>query len=152
VHVVDEPGGEELADHGRTAADADVLAVRGLPGRPERLGGRRVEEVERRATLHLDRRTRVVGEHEDRRVEGRVGTPRALPVRVLVPPGVAELPGAHDLGADPRVEQLQEGVVDAAAAAGLPRAGGEHPLVQPVPGVAEMRVGALALARAETVE
>jgi hypothetical protein len=65
---------------------------------------------------------------------------------------VAPLPGTHDLGADPRVVPLDEGVVDAAAAAGLPPPGGEHPLVQPVPGVTEMCVGALALAGAEAVE
>jgi hypothetical protein len=51
---------------------------------------------------------------------------------------VAELPGTHDLGADPRTVLLGEGVVDAAAAAGLadhlaPEPGGEHPVVQPSP-------------------
>jgi hypothetical protein len=66
VQVVDQPGGEEVADHGGTAADADVLAVRGLAGPLERLGGRRVEEVERRAALHLDRRARVMREDEHR--------------------------------------------------------------------------------------
>ena len=96
------------------AADADVLAAGGLAGRLERLGRRRVDEVERRAALHLDRRARVMGEDEDRRVERRVGTPPALPLRVLVPAGRAELPGTHDLGADPRIVQPQEGVVDAA--------------------------------------
>jgi hypothetical protein len=74
-----------------------------------------------------------------------------------VPPGRAELPGTHDLGADPRGEQPQEGVVDAAATAGLaaplvPVPGGEHPLVQPLAGVAERRVEALALTGGETVE
>ena len=38
VHVVDEPGSDEVADHGRTAADPHVLAARGLAGRLERLG------------------------------------------------------------------------------------------------------------------
>src|SRR5918997_1876388 len=46
VQVVDEPGGKEVADHGGTSADAYVLAVRGVTGRLERLGRRRVEEVE----------------------------------------------------------------------------------------------------------
>src|SRR5437762_878199 len=32
VHVVDETGSKELADHARASADADVLAVRGLAG------------------------------------------------------------------------------------------------------------------------
>src|SRR3954471_19262168 len=157
VHVVDEPGSEEVADLGGTSAEAYVLTVRGLAGRLERLGGRSVDEVERRAALHLDRRARVLGEDEDGCVEGRVGTPRALPVRVLVPAGVAELPGTHDLGADARGEQLREGVVDAAGAARaadhLPAPpGGEHPFVQPFAGVTEMCVGALALTCAEAVE
>src|SRR3954469_11556005 len=64
VHVVDQTGSKELADHGGTSADAYALAVRGLSGLLERLGGRRVEEVERRAALHLDRRARVMGEDE----------------------------------------------------------------------------------------
>src|SRR3954447_16730496 len=92
VHVVDEPGGKELADHGGAAADAYVLTARRLAGRLERLGGRGVDEVEGRAALHLDRRARVMGQDEDRCVERRVGTPRALPLRVLVPSGVAEFP------------------------------------------------------------
>src|SRR5919106_6151777 len=69
VHVVDEPGGKEVAAHGGTSAEAYVLAVSGLAGSLERLGRRCVEEVERRAALHLDRRARVMGEDEDRCVE-----------------------------------------------------------------------------------
>jgi hypothetical protein len=65
---------------------------------------------------------------------------------------VAELPGTHDLGTDTLGELPDEGVVDAATPAGLPPPGGEHPLVQPVPGVAEMCVAALTLAGAEAVE
>src|ERR671912_444830 len=62
VQVVDEPGSKEVADHGGTSADAYVLAVRSLAGRLERLGRRRVEEVERRAAFQLDRRARVMSE------------------------------------------------------------------------------------------
>jgi hypothetical protein len=65
---------------------------------------------------------------------------------------VAPLPGTHDLGADPRIVLPDEGVVDAAATARLPPRSGEHPLVQPVPGVTEMSVGALTLTGAEAVE
>src|SRR5438552_2114287 len=119
VHIVDEPGGKEVADHGGAAADAYVLAVGGFADGLERLGGRSVDEVERRAALHLYRRARLVGEDEGRCVERRVGTPRALPLRVLVPSGMAELVRTHDLGADPWSEPLREGIVDAAAAAGL---------------------------------
>jgi hypothetical protein len=65
---------------------------------------------------------------------------------------VTPLPGSHDLGADPRIVLLDEGVVDSPAAAGPPPPGREHPLVQPVPGMAEMRLGALALTGAVAVE
>jgi len=69
---------------------------------------------------------------------------------------VTELTGAHDLGPDPDGELLREGVVDAAAAAltggASPPAGREHPLVQAVSGMAEVKLGALALAGAEAVE
>src|SRR5688572_33282847 len=78
VHAVDEPGGKEVADHGGTSADAYVLAVRSVARGLERLGGRGVDEVVRRAAVHLDRRAWVVGEDEDRCVERRVGTPPAL--------------------------------------------------------------------------
>src|SRR5256886_6695645 len=157
VHVVDEPGSKEVADHGGTSADAYVLAVRSLAGRFECLGRRSVDELERRAAIHLDRWARVMGEDEGRCVERRVGTPPALPLRVLVPSGRAELVRAHDLGADPRTVSLGEGVVDAAATAGLaddlaPEPGGDHPFVQPLAGVTERCLVALTLTGAESVE
>jgi hypothetical protein len=70
---------------------------------------------------------------------------------------MAELSGTHDLGADPRTVLLGEGVVDAAAAAGLaghlaPPPGGEHPVVQPFAGVTERCLVALTLTGAEAVE
>jgi DNA-binding NarL/FixJ family response regulator len=157
VHVVDEPGSKEVADHGGTPADADVLAARSLAGRLERLGRRGVDEVEGRAALHLDRRAPVMGEDEGRCVEWWVGTPPTLPLRVLLPSGRAELVRTHDLGTDPDIVQPREGIVDAAGAAGLagplvPPPGVEHPLVQPFASVAERCVEALTFAGAETVE
>jgi len=70
---------------------------------------------------------------------------------------VAELPGTHYLGADPRSEQPQEGVIDAAGPAGPAEQlaappGGEHPVVQPLAGVAERCVEALTFASGEAVE
>src|SRR3954462_4189336 len=93
-----------------------------------------------------------MGEDVDRCVERRVGGPRALPLPVLVPARGAELPGPPHLGADPWTVPLDEDVVDAAATAGLPPPGGEHPLVQPIAGVTEMGVAALTLTGAEAVE
>ena len=144
VRVVDQPGSEVLADDRRPSSDADVATscgcARGVQGVLE--GG--VQEVERGAALHLDRRTGVTGEDERRGVEGGVGTPRARPVRVVLPAGVPPLPRAHDLGADAGVVLADEGVVHAAAAAGLPPAGREHPPVQAVAGMTEVGFGALA--------
>jgi hypothetical protein len=76
-------------------------------------------------------------------VERWVGTPGALPVRVLMPSGMAELPCTHGLGADSRIVLPGEYVVGAAATAGLPPLSSEQPLVQPVSGVTEMCVVAL---------
>ena len=99
-----------------------------------------------------------MGEDEDRCVERRVGTPPALPVRLVVPSGRAELPGTHDLGADPRTVLPREGVVDAAGSArlaahlGAPPPGAEQPFVQPFAGVAEGCLVAQSLTGAEAVE
>src|SRR5680860_1736560 len=100
MHVVDEPGGEEVAYDGGAAADPDVLAIGGCAGGLERLGRGGVEEVERGAALHLDRGLRAVSEHKGRCVERGVRAPPALPVRVVLPAGRAELVGAHDFSAD----------------------------------------------------
>src|SRR5688572_19643734 len=102
VQMVDEPGSKEVAEQRRAPTDAYVLTRCGVARDLERLGRRRVDEVERRAALHLDRRTRLMRENERRCVKWRVGTPPALPFGVLVPAGEAELSGAHDLGTDPR--------------------------------------------------
>jgi hypothetical protein len=69
-----------------------------------------------------------------------------------MPSGMAELPCTHDLGADSRIVPPDKDVVDAAATAGLPPLSGEHPLVQPVPGVTEMCVMALTFTGAKAVE
>jgi hypothetical protein len=155
--VIDEFCRNKVTDHRGAPAEAYVLAASGLAGPLDGFSRRCVNEVERRAPVHRDRRARVMGENEDRCVERRVGTPPARPFRILVPSWVTELSGAHDFGADPRTVLPQEGVVDAAAAAGLadhlvPPASGEHPFMQPIAGVPKRRVKAQAFAGAETVE
>jgi hypothetical protein len=74
-----------------------------------------------------------------------------------VPPGIAELAGAHDLGADTRIVLPKERIVDAAATTRLaghlvPPAGDEHPFVQPLARVSERGIKAQAFTSAETVE
>jgi hypothetical protein len=109
------------------------------------------------AALHLDRRTRPMGEHERRRVERRVGAPPALPVNVVLPAGRTELIRTHDLGADTSPPLLGKRVIGTGAATGASQhrgtePGGEHPLRQPSAGVTHGRVRALALTGAETVQ
>src|SRR5213593_1329503 len=57
-----------------------------------------------------------MGEHERRRVEGRVGAPPPSPVGVVLPARRTELPRTHDLGADPRLVLSRECIVGARAA------------------------------------
>src|SRR5688572_2725714 len=157
VHVVDQPGCHEVADHGGAAADAYVLAVRSLAGLLERPGRRGIDEVERRASLHFDGRACVMGEDEDRRMERRVGAPPAFPLWVLVPPRVAELSRAHDLGANSSVVLPHECVVDAAGSARtaahlVPPPGDKHPFVQPFAGVSHRCFKALTFPGPITVE
>src|SRR5918994_3999700 len=152
MHVVDEPGDEEVAYDGGAAADPDVLATGCFAGRLERVGRGGVEEVERGAARHLDRGPRAVSEHEGRCVERRVRPPPALPVRVVLPAGRAELVGPHDLGPDAVAVALGEGVVDSGGAARVPDPGKEHPLVQTLAGMAERGIGGLWLAGGEAVE
>src|SRR5215203_1962099 len=70
---VDHSGGERLTDGRGAARDVDAI----LAGRLTRLRVCGLEalgdEVEARAALHLDRLAGVVGEHENRRVVGRLG-------------------------------------------------------------------------------
>jgi hypothetical protein len=76
--LVELAGGDRLADGRGPARDVD-LAVRRLPGHPERVGEAGRDEVERRPARHLDRRSLVVGEHEHRRVVRRLLAPPAPP-------------------------------------------------------------------------
>ena len=127
-----------------------------LPGGFERLGGRGVDEVERRAALHLDRRARMVGEDERRCVERRVVAPPPSPLRVVLPARRTELARTHDLGTDSRVAAAamrRRCPRCRPARRGLGRPPrGEHPLVEPLPGVAERRLEGLPLAGGEPFE
>src|SRR5579859_3033784 len=137
VRVVDQAGGQEFADGGRAAADADIPARGGLARLRKRLGRAGVEEVKRGTAVQLDGGPGMVGENKDRGVERRGVSPPSVPL--LVRPGSmvrAELAPPHDLGADARPPSAGESVVDAGAAAGLALHGAEgtsreEPLVQP---------------------
>lgn len=66
VECVDQVGGEEVADGGGATADAYVEVAGRLAGEVERFLRGGVDEVERGAAFHLDRRARMMGEHEHR--------------------------------------------------------------------------------------
>src|SRR5258708_13943545 len=84
VQVVDQADGQEFADGGRAAADADIPARGGLARLRKRLGGAGVEEVKRGTAVHLDEGPGMVGENKYRGVERR-GVPPPTPPP-LVPP------------------------------------------------------------------
>src|ERR1035438_425553 len=95
--------------------------ARGLSGNRQRSRRAGVDEVERRAALHLNRRTGIVGEYEHRVLVGRIVAPPPLPVQIL--PRAALRPehvAAHNVRPDIGHPPAREG-----ASAGLAgRAGG----------------------------
>src|SRR3954453_17319006 len=157
--MVDKVGGEKVAHGGGSAADANVEAARCLSRGGEGFLRGRIEEVERRAALQLDRRAWMVGQYEHGRVEHGVVAPPTLPF--LVGPGPAlgaELVAAHDLRPDTGGPVAGVGLVDAACPA-RPAVNGrvegtcpERPVEEPGAGVAERRLERLPLARREAVK
>ena len=151
MHVVNEPGSEKVADDGGAAADAYVLVVCGLAGSLERLGGRGVDKVERRAALHLDRRAVMVGENENRCVNGGFGPQAPCQFGSSCHPGWPNFPA-------PMISAPIPGSCCRAKTSSTPPLppgcplSGEQPLVQPVSGVTEMCVVALTFTGAEAVE
>src|SRR5580704_2789118 len=91
MHHVDEVGSEEVADDRRSAADTHVEVASGLLGKGESFLWRRVDKVEHRVALHFDGRTRMVRQHEHRRVKRWIGPPPATPL--VVPSELGPRPG-----------------------------------------------------------
>ncbi len=156
VQLVHLPRAQVLPDGRRAAADTNVGAAGGLARAPERLLDPAGDEVERRPALHLQRRPRVVREHEHRHVVGRVLAPPAAPL--LVGPGTAHRPehvAAQDPGADVLGAAAGEVIVGTRGAlARQPRHAlegprREEPLVQADPVAAERVL--LVLQRSGTV-
>ena len=137
VQVVDQAGGEEFADGGRSAADADIPARGGLARLRQRLGRAGVEEVNVVPPFiwtagrgwWVRTKTGVWNGGLSPHDPFHSWSGRGSMVR-------AELAPPHDLGADARGPSAGESVVDAGAAAGLALHGAEgtsreEPLVQP---------------------
>ena len=95
---VDHSGGERLTDGRGAARDVDAILA-GRLTRPRVCGLEALgDEVEARAALHLDRLAGVVGEHENRRVVGRLGAPPSIPVLIPLAADRPEHVAAHDVG------------------------------------------------------
>src|SRR3546814_19059785 len=131
VGVVDWLRSEEITDDGRAAAEPHAATLRGRRGHRERVGGRGIGEVKCRAALHLDRRARVMGQDEDRRMERRVGTPPAPPVGVVLPSGEPVISGPPYLRAAAGLGPADPGVVAPPGAPG--RAAPSPPPTSPPP-------------------
>ncbi len=111
LELIDQPGGEVLLDDVGASSEQHIHAARGSPRLFERGLDPFGDECEGGASLHLQRLTGMMGEHEDRRVEGMVVAPPAVPGRVLAPgagPAPEPVP-AHDVGADVRLRLLDHG-------------------------------------------
>src|SRR5262245_53723846 len=101
MHLIDQPGAQIVPDGGDAAAEADILAAGGFEGALERGLDAVGDEVKGGATRHRDRWLRIMREHEDRNVIGRVVAPPAFPG--LIRPGPADRPehvAPQDPGAD----------------------------------------------------
>src|ERR687892_207537 len=114
LELIDQPRGEVLLDDVGASADHHILAGRGPLGLIERGLDPLGHEDEGGASLHLQGLPRMVGEHEDRGVEGRVVAPPAVPGRVVAPragPAPEHVP-AHHRRPDVRQRLLDHGRAD----------------------------------------
>ena len=80
--MVDEVGLEELADHGGSATQSHVEPSGEFSRERERLVRRDIPE-EKLGLAHDEVGAWMMGEHDDRRMEGRLLTPPSAPVLVL---------------------------------------------------------------------
>src|ERR1043166_7470984 len=82
MQLIDQRGSQILPNRGYAAAEADVAAaccsLRLLQSGVNTLG----DNAKLRAPRHLERRSRVMRQHEDRRVIRRLVAPPALPAVV----------------------------------------------------------------------
>src|SRR5215472_11096836 len=136
VHLVDQARAQILPDGVDAAAEPDVATAGSLAGARKRGMDAIGDEMEGGSSIHGDRCTRMMGQHEGRHVIRRVVAPPSLPA--VVRPRPTDRPehvAPHDPGADVLEAARRELVVDAGRAAVLAehlpeRAGAEHPFMQ----------------------
>src|SRR5579862_6749545 len=79
MHFVDEAGGQVLANGRHASAEPLLLAGGCVAGAGQSRLNPLSHKMERRASLHDERGTRIVCQHEHRRVVGRIRAPPAFP-------------------------------------------------------------------------
>jgi hypothetical protein len=79
VHEVDQVGLKEPPHRRRSPADANVSALRSLPGQLQHFGRSSAYEAEAGPVVELDGRARVVRQHEDRCPERWLIAPPSSP-------------------------------------------------------------------------
>ena len=158
VDLVDLARTKVLSDGVDSAGDLDVSRPRCFTRTLQRGLGAVGDEVERRAAVHLDRRARMVREHEGGRVVGRIVTPPSPPA-IIGPfaPDRAEHVPSHDEGTEAVHRAPGERVVgtDVTAALALHRAEGsrgEVPLEQLRASLAQGLLQALLGSRRKAVD
>jgi hypothetical protein len=123
-----------LPDGRRSASDSDILSVGGITSTFKCYANPVRDEMKGRASLHDERRTRMMSEHENFRMVNRVLTPPSAPA--LIRPGPAHWPehiSAHDPGTNIVETSSGKVVVDpglsvfASEQLRLKRAGSERP-------------------------
>jgi hypothetical protein len=101
MHFIDQSLPEVLPNGRRSAYDSHILSVGGVASPLERGANPVSDEMKGRASLHHERRARMMCEHENGRVVNRVLAPPSSPA--LVRPGTANRPkhvSAHNPGAN----------------------------------------------------
>jgi len=114
LHLVDQAGAQVLSNRGNAATQSNVETVRGVSCPLERRVNTIGYEMENRPASHLERRTGVMRQDEDRCVVGRLVTPPAFPV--VIRPRSTDGPehvSAEDPRADARESARGDIVVDA---------------------------------------
>src|SRR6188768_639498 len=79
VHFVDQPSAQVLANGLGATADPHIAIARGSARLLECLLDATRDEVKDRSALHLERLSRMMGEHEDGNMIGRIVAPPAAP-------------------------------------------------------------------------
>src|SRR5262245_37324051 len=114
VQLVDQARAQILPNRGYSASHTDVTPARGGACLLQRRMNAFRDEPKLRPSRHLERRSRMMGEHEDRRVIRWLLSPPALPA--VIRPGTADGPEhvpPENPGPDSGEGQLSHVVVDA---------------------------------------